>query len=324
MLKATTREISTLSPTLRSAWDGRPLALLTRTAPAHATDAHISIIGHITASELRHHTTRVELVNGFINRFVLVAVPVARGRQPRPAQRLRSYPLPRQRAQTRADGRASDTRPRRPRELWWNTYPHLTQPGDGLAGQVLARAEAHTIRLALIYALLDAQRHIQPTHLQAALALWDYAVRSATWARGQATGDPLAEQIHAALVRSPDGLTRTQISHLLHRNLPVDQLSRALHALAATGRAHPQETHAAGPPHRAVDRPPTTRDLRHGHTLSPTGLEQSNRAGRRGLSPSEARERKRSDLDSHPAGATIIQVQAARGLAAARKPAART
>jgi len=33
-LKAATRENSTLSATLRSAWDGRPLQLLTRTAPA--------------------------------------------------------------------------------------------------------------------------------------------------------------------------------------------------------------------------------------------------------------------------------------------------
>jgi len=57
-----------------------------------------------------------------------------------------------------------------------------------------------SIRLALLYALLDGQRHIQPPHLQAALALWDYAARSAAWALGQTTGDPLAEQLHAALI----------------------------------------------------------------------------------------------------------------------------
>jgi hypothetical protein len=51
-----------------SAWDGRPLALLTRTAPARATSAHISIIGHITQTELRRHTTTVEIANGFLNR----------------------------------------------------------------------------------------------------------------------------------------------------------------------------------------------------------------------------------------------------------------
>ena len=66
-LKAAGREISTLSPTLRSGWDGRPLAILTRTAPARASTAHISIIGHITATELRRHTTSLELANGFLN-----------------------------------------------------------------------------------------------------------------------------------------------------------------------------------------------------------------------------------------------------------------
>ena len=73
VLKATSREISTLSPTLRSAWDGRPLALLTRTAPATATSAHIAIIGHITQTELARHTTTVELANGFLNRFLICA-----------------------------------------------------------------------------------------------------------------------------------------------------------------------------------------------------------------------------------------------------------
>ena len=57
VLKAASREISTLSPTLRSAWDGRPLAILTRTAPARASTAHIAVIGHITQHELRRHIT---------------------------------------------------------------------------------------------------------------------------------------------------------------------------------------------------------------------------------------------------------------------------
>jgi hypothetical protein len=68
VLKNVSREISTLSPTLRSAWDGRPLAILTRTAPARATNAHISVIGHITATELQHHINPVELANGLLNR----------------------------------------------------------------------------------------------------------------------------------------------------------------------------------------------------------------------------------------------------------------
>ena len=42
VLKHTTRDINTLSPVLRSAWDARPLALMTRTAPARATQAHVA------------------------------------------------------------------------------------------------------------------------------------------------------------------------------------------------------------------------------------------------------------------------------------------
>ena len=73
-LKASSRELSTLSPTLRTAWDGRPLALLTRTAPARASDAHIALIGHITQTELRRHTTTTELSNGYLNRNADLAV----------------------------------------------------------------------------------------------------------------------------------------------------------------------------------------------------------------------------------------------------------
>ena len=122
------------------------------------------------------------------------------------------------------------------------------QPLDGLAGHITARAEAHTIRLALIYTLLDAEHQIAAEHLHAALALWDYTSRSARWALGQATGDPLAEQLHAALIRAPDGLTRTQLSHHVHRNLPAEQLDRALQALAATGRARRTKINTGGRP----------------------------------------------------------------------------
>jgi hypothetical protein len=251
VLKSTGRELSTLSPTLRSAWDGRPLALLTRTAPARATEAHISIIGHITQTELRRHTTTVEIANGFLNRFIFAAVRRVRllpeGGDPNPLKGtgLHRY-LTSVLGHARATGRVTLTPTAR--ELWWQLYPQLTQPADGLLGQLTARAEAHTIRLALLYALLDGQKTIEPEHLQAAVALWDYTQRSAAWALGQATGDPLAENIHAALARSPGGLTRTQIRDLCQRNLPADRVEQALHALAAAGRAHQGRNLTAGRP----------------------------------------------------------------------------
>jgi hypothetical protein len=185
------------------------------------------------------------------NRFVLAAVRRVRllpeGGAPDP---LKNTGLGRYLSSvlTRAQTAEQVTLTANARDLWWQLYPQLTQPADGLLGQLTARAETHVIRLALIYALLDAQKTIGPEHLHAAVALWDYASRSAAWALGQATGDPLAEHIHAALTRSPDGLTRTQIRDLCRRNLPADRVEQALHALATAGRAHQQRTITGGRP----------------------------------------------------------------------------
>ena len=231
VLKAASREISTLSPTLRSGWDARPLQLLTKTAPVRATDTHISIIGHITAHELRRHATSIEIANGFLNRFLIICCrrvrllpeggktdPLARSGLPRylssAIQHAHSVGV------VRFDQHA--------RRLWRDSYPQLTQPADGLPGHLTARAEAHTIRLALIYALIDGQTRIYEQHLQAALALWDYAARCAGWTLGHSTGDPIAEQIHTALLRSPSGLTRTQIRDLCQRNLSAARVEQHL------------------------------------------------------------------------------------------------
>ena len=260
VLKASSREISTLSPTLRSAWDGRPLALLTRTAPARATDAHISLIGHITQAELRRHTTTIELANGYLNRFLLIACRRVRllpeGGKPDPLDgtdldRLLTTTLrhARKAGQLRLDQHA--------RELWWQAYRHLAQPEPGIVGQITARAEAHTIRLALIYALADGANHIGRQHLQAALALADYAARSAAWALHGATGDPLAEQIHAALCDNPAGLTRSQISDTLKHNKPAGRIDQALQALALAGRATPSHIATGGRPAQLWTATPT-------------------------------------------------------------------
>ena len=68
------------------------------------------------------------------------------------------------------------------------------------------------------------------------------------WALQGATGDPLAEQIHAALTSNPDGLTRTQLRDLFHRNQPAAHLDRALDTLAHTGRATRKRILTAGRP----------------------------------------------------------------------------
>ncbi len=251
VLKASSREISTLSPTLRSAWDSRPLAILTRAAPARATSAHIALIGHITQDELRRHTTTIELANGYLNRILIIAcrrqrlLPEGGHHDPLHGTGLTGLlAATLKHAQTAGQIRLDPDA----RELWHDAYRQLARPAPGVLGQITARAEAHTIRLALLYTLADGQRQISPQHLTAALALHDYAARSAAWALTGATGQPLAEQIHAALLQHPAGLTRSQISDTLKHNQPAGHLDHALRALQTTGRATVTQIATGGRP----------------------------------------------------------------------------
>jgi hypothetical protein len=68
------RHGNTLSPLLRKAWDGDKLNTLTKNSPLTATDAHISIISHITRAELRARLTRTDAASGFANRFLFLLV----------------------------------------------------------------------------------------------------------------------------------------------------------------------------------------------------------------------------------------------------------
>src|SRR5207245_9017335 len=47
---------------------------MTRNAPMTATNAHISILGHITEEELLQELSDVETANGFANRFIWLPV----------------------------------------------------------------------------------------------------------------------------------------------------------------------------------------------------------------------------------------------------------
>src|SRR5580704_6753105 len=70
VLQVCEREGNTLSAVVREAWDTGTLRTMTKKDPLRATDAHISIIGHITRDELRRLLTNTAAGNGFANRFL--------------------------------------------------------------------------------------------------------------------------------------------------------------------------------------------------------------------------------------------------------------
>jgi len=86
---------------------------------------------------------------------------------------------------------------------------------------------------------INESQSIEAEHLEAALAVWDYAEESACYIFGDATGDVVADQILEALRAAlPDGMSRTEISHLFRRHQSAQRIGQALTLLAKTGRAY--------------------------------------------------------------------------------------
>jgi hypothetical protein len=260
VMKVLSREGNTLSPVVRNAWDGKTLQTMVRHAPLRASDTHIGIVGHITKQELLRHLNGTELANGFFNRFMLIAVQ--RSKNLPFGGALRDEDLNDVRAQVsaaltfaaqHAEPLAFDADAR---EKWIAVYDELSDGHPGLWGAAIARAEAHTVRLALLYALLDCAPAIRVEHLEAALAFWSYASESAHWVFGDSLGDPTADEIWEMAKTTPHGVTRTQVSDLFSRNKKAREIDRALTALVEAGRLErgEQRTGGAGRP-AAVWRP---------------------------------------------------------------------
>jgi hypothetical protein len=243
VLKVMAREGNTLSPVLRSAWDSGHLRSLTKNFPAKSTDAHISIIGHITRPELRRLLTETESANGFANRFLWVAVRRSKclpegGNME--SQNLNDLVMRLHEAIEFARTAEEIKRSEATRELWAKVYPKLSGAKPGLLGAMTARAEAQVLRLSILYTLLDCSHIVEPEHLKAALALWSYCERSAYWIFGTGTGDVNADKIAVALRGAGSwGLTRTEISQdVFKNNVSSYVLDDALNILHHSGAAY--------------------------------------------------------------------------------------
>jgi hypothetical protein len=251
VLKVMSREGNTLSPVLRQAWDDGVLQTLTKNSPMKATDAHISIIGHITRAELLRHLTETEAANGFANRFLWVCVRRSKilpfgGEWERQnvagAVSLLGEVL--RFAKTAGEMRWGDSA----KPLWVERYPSLSEGAPGLLGAVTSRSEAQVLRLACVYALMDSSVAIEHEHLKAALAVWDYAEASARYIFGDATGDADADRIEDMLTGAPEGLTRAEIRDAFGRNKSSERIGAALEFLERHGRVLKEIEQTGGRP----------------------------------------------------------------------------
>ena len=244
-LKKTGDSGNTLSAVLRQAWDEGTLRTLVsgrHKAPVHATNAHISIVAHITAEELTGLLSQTDAFNGFCNRFLWLCVRRARllpdgGLYPEQAlaplrERLGQAIVNAQRV-ARAMKRSQAAQ-----DLWREIYTTLAEGKPGVLGAVTARAEAQALRLLCLYALLDSSSTVEVDHLRAALALWDYCEASARYLFADELGDRLAASLLLELREAgAQGLSRAKIRDLLGRHVLSAAIGKALEKLHELGLA---------------------------------------------------------------------------------------
>lgn len=252
VLRVAGRDGSTLSAIVRDAWDRGRLQTMTKNNAARATGAHVSIVGHVTADELRRELSTTEAGNGFANRFLWLCV--RRSKELPEGGRLDESdlsPLRVRLAGAIEGAQAKDClkRDEAARGLWREVYHDLSEGGPGLSGAVTSRGEAQAMRLALLYALLDGDSCIRPAHLTAALALWEYVEASARYVFGDSLGDHVADDILRSLRANPAGLSRNDLRELFGRNQSSGRIGQALALLARHHRARVvTETDTGGRP----------------------------------------------------------------------------
>ena len=252
VLRVAERQGNTISALLREAYDGNDLSVKTKAEPLYATAPHICLLGHITRSELGALLSKVDVSNGFANRFMWICVK-RRGSVPFPqgipdAERKQlakdiANALDHAEKQVAA-GCARIDFTLEARQLWAKSYPEVTKDHPGILGEVTTRAESQVLRLALTYALLDKADAIWVEHLEAALAFQRYAFDSARFifASDGAVDDPVTAKILEALAAGER--SSTDLRDLFDRNLKKGVLSSALAGLQERGRvvSHTEST----------------------------------------------------------------------------------
>jgi hypothetical protein len=251
-LQAAGRDNNTLSAILRQAWDGTSLRVLARSNKNACKEPHISILGNITEEELRRLLTGNDRANGFGNRFLWCCASRSKclafggsvdlGSLHNLAKKAASV-IVRTRSAGGAFGWTDEAATH-----WRCVYPTLSEGHEGLYGAMTARAEAQTVRIALIYAALEGANRINLPHLLAALEVWRYCEDSVRAIFGDASGDETADAIIELLRRSPNGLPQTDFNNLFQRHKKSADIQRALSLLQERGLVRSERHETDGRP----------------------------------------------------------------------------
>jgi len=240
ILRVAARDGSTLSMTIRDGWDGYPLQVRSRSGVVVAKDYHLAAVCHVTLEELRLRLTDSETYGGFSNRFLFSLVRRTKrlpdgGNVPGEVMADHGHTLAKVLTKARGYGRLQRTP--EAETLWADLYGKLAddEPG-GLLGAVIGRDAPQVLRLALLYALLDASHVVDVVHLKAAWAVWTYSRDSAAYIFGDAQADPRVSRLLRAITAAgTNGLDLTEQQAAMGRNMKAAELEVIRNTLERNG-----------------------------------------------------------------------------------------
>jgi hypothetical protein len=233
-LRVLKRDGNTLSPVLRNAWDRGELSILTRTNPLRASNVHVSILGHITNGELLKYLDDTDVFNGFANRFLWALVKRSKLLPDGGSVSLEGFRQWLKTVTQTAKNITTMQRSESAKSLWRDVYPELVSEKVGLWDAVTSRAEAQTLRLSMLYALLDGSSTINEQHLKAALALCRYCDDSARIIFGTDEGGTVERKIQRIVKERPI-IQKTELRDAISHKLKASEFTRSLEWLVKRG-----------------------------------------------------------------------------------------
>ena len=175
---------NTLAGILRYAWDNPPsLSINTKHSSETTTDPHVSLIGHATPMELMQNLRASDIAAGSANRILWFMVRKSKTldnpEMNLPEEQLRPLILEMQQALRFAWSVGEVKLSEKAHATWAKIRRDFDIDDDnGQLVHFLNRAMPQIGRMALILALLDQCRTIEPRHLEQAAGLFAYARKS--------------------------------------------------------------------------------------------------------------------------------------------------
>ena len=263
LLKNGARDNNTLLDVLKQAWETGCLSVPTRNEPLYVPDAHVSLIGHSTYGKLRKRISQEDLEDGFVNRFLWLHTYRTRC-LPEGADfnALKDAIAPFIQSLTFAIDFAKHDdsiegmpylRDAEAKAMWRPLYEQLTETLPGNYGEAVERRAPIVARLAMIYAVLDRDCYVRKSHIESAMAFWNYCDATAAHIFGKPKADKTLSRLMGLLDASEKGLTRTQIARKMFNGRAAEgEVDSLIQIAYSTGKYLYKEERTGGAKRRVL------------------------------------------------------------------------